>query len=310
VAKERVVTALASALADYLAVRRAVGYRLEADGRQLAAFVAHLDAGGIDTVTVTTAVEWAAATPQGGNGFRRLTTIRGFARYLQALDPAHEVPPPGLLPARTTRPVPHLYSEADIAVLMAAARVLQPTSWAATLETIIGLLWTTGMRIGEVLRLNTADLDPDTGVLTVWLSKFGKSRLVPLTPSTISALSAYRERVPTTFPVTVPAMFVTPRAQRVAYPRFNLAFANLLDTTGITAAAGRRPRAHDLRHSFAVRTLLGWYRDGADVQAMLPRLSTYLGHVEPSSTYWYLSAAPELTALAAERLEHRGEAGR
>jgi integrase/recombinase XerD len=304
------MTALASALADYLAVRRAVGYRLEADGRQLAAFVAHLDARGIDTVTVTAALEWAAATPQGGNGFRRLTTIRGFARYLQALDPAHEVPPPGLLPARTTRPVPHLYSEADIAVLMDAAGTLQPTSWAATLETIIGLLWTTGMRIGEVLRLNTADLDPDTGVLTVWLSKFGKSRLVPLTPSTITALGAYREQVPTTIPVTVPAMFVTPGGQRVAYGRFNLAFANLLDTTGITAAAGRRPRAHDLRHSFAVRTLLGWYRDGVDVHAMLPRLSTYLGHVEPSSTYWYLSAAPELMALAAERLEHRGEAGR
>lgn len=233
--------------------------------------------------------------------------VRGFARYLQAIDPAHEVPPTGLLPVRTARPVPHLYSDVDITMLMDAARVLNPASWGATVETIIGLLWATGMRIGEVLRLNTADVDPDTGVLTVWLSKFGKSRLVPLAPSTIAALNRYRDRLPAT---TDPAMFVTPAGRRVGYQRFNAAFGDLLDSAGITTADGRRPRAHDLRHSFAVRTLLGWYRDGADVQALLPRLSTYLGHVEPASTYWYLSAAPELMALAAERLDHHSEGRR
>jgi integrase/recombinase XerD len=301
-AGERVVSALGSALAEYLAVRRAVGYRLTEDGRQLGRFVAHLDANGIDTVTAAVAVEWAAGTPRGGHGAHRLTMIRGFARYLQALDPAHEIPPTGLLPARTTRPVPHLYIEADITTLMAAARALDPPLWGATVETIIGLLWATGMRVGEVLRLNGADLDADRGVLTVWLSKFNKSRLVPITASTITALGHYRSQLPP--PSTDAAMFVTPDGRRVAYRKFNLTFAGLLDTSGITAAAGRRPRAHDLRHSFAVRTLLGWYRSGVDVQAMLPRLSTYLGHVEPASTYWYLSAAPELMALAAERLDH------
>lgn len=292
---------LKTALGDYLAVRRAVGYRLDDDGRQLARFVAHLDASDITVVTVATAVDWAAATPNGGSGAGRLRAVRGFARYLQALDPANEVPPTGLLPVRTARPVPHLYSDADIGVLMNAARVLDPPSWGATVETIIGLLWATGMRIGEVLRLNPVDLDPDTGVLTVWLSKFGKSRLVPLAPTTVTALNRYREQLPATVDL---AMFVTPAGRRVDYNRFNAAFVNLLDHAGITTADGRRPRAHDLRHSFAVRTLLGWYRDGADVQALLPRLSTYLGHVEPSSTYWYLSAAPELMALAAERLDH------
>ncbi len=298
------MTALGVALADYLAVRRAVGYRLEEAGRLLARFVAHLDADGIDTVTVAVAARWAATTPRGGNGARRLTVIRGFARYLQALDPTHEVPPTGLLPVRRTRPVPHLYSDADIAALTEAARALRPPLWAATVETIIGTLWVTGMRVGEVLRLNTADLDPDTGVLTVWLSKFGKSRLVPLAPSTIAALGRYRAQLPAT--VTTPAMFVTPDGQRVCYPKFHRVFVKLLDRTKISTADGRRPRAHDLRHSFAVRTLLGWYRDGADAQALLPRLSTYLGHVEPASTYWYLSAAPELMALAAQRLEQRG----
>jgi len=292
---------LETALGDYLAVRRAVGYRLDDDGRQLARFVADLDARGIDTVTVAIAVEWAAATPNGGNGAHRLAAIRGFARYLQALDPTHEVPPPGVLPNRVRRAIPHLYSETDIAVLMTAARNLARSPWNVTIETVIGLLWSTGMRIGEVLRLNTADLDPATGVLTVWLAKFGKSRLVPLAPSTITALESYRRQLPRD--LTTPAMFIGPDDRRATYPRFNATFVELLDSTGITTAAGRRPRAHDLRHSFAVRTLLGWYRDGVDVQAMLPRLSTYLGHVEPASTYWYLSAAPELMALAAQRLE-------
>jgi integrase/recombinase XerD len=296
------MTALGSALTDYLAVRRAVGYRLQADGRHLTRFVAHLDVHGIDIITVAVALEWAAATPRGGSGADRLTAIRGFTRYLQALDPAHEVPPTGMLPKRAARPAPHLYSKADITALMGAAQVLEPALWAATVETIIGLLWATGMRVGEALRLNTADVDFDRGVLTVWLSKFAKTRLVPLASSTVTALGRYRDRFAST--PTTPAMFIGPDGRRVTYQRFRRTFAGLLDTTGISAAVGRRPRAHDLRHSFAVRTLLGWYHDGADVQAMLPRLSTYLGHVEPASTYWYMSAAPELMALAAERLDH------
>jgi integrase/recombinase XerD len=301
VASERDVTALADALVDYLAVRRAVGYKLTADAKVLARFVANLDSRAIDTVTVAAAVEWATGTPRGGSGVARLTTIRGFARYLQALDAAHQVPPTRLLPRRKDRAVPHLYSDADIAALMNAARALEP-SQASTFETIIGMLWVTGMRIGEVLRLNTSDLDPDTGVLTVWLSKFGKSRHVPLEASTITALTTYREGLAPTAATT--AMFVSGNGQRVTYQKFYLAFVELLDTAGITTADGRRPRAHDLRHSFAVRTLLGWYRTDADVHALLPRLSTYLGHVEPSSTYWYLSAAPELMTLAAQRLDH------
>lgn len=296
------MTVLASALVDYLAVRRAVGYKLVTDQHELSAFVAHLDANGADTVTVVAAVEWAAATPRGGSGAHRLTMIRGFARYLQALDPAHEVPPPGLLRVRGGRRVPHLYSDADVEALMDAAGSLQPAAWAATVNTIIGLLWVTGMRVGEVLRLNTIDLDVDTAVLTVWLSKFNKSRLVPITACTVAALVDYRAKMPAT--AADPAMFVTPAGQRVGYQRFHRAFVKLLDHTGTVTNTGVRPRIHDIRHSFAVRTLLGWYRDGVDVNAMMPRLSTYLGHVEPANTYWYLSAAPELMALAAQRLDH------
>ena len=305
------MSVIASDLAGYLALRRALGYKLVDDGRQLAQFVAYLDAHDTATVTVATALDWATGTTSAGNGARRLSVVRGFARYLQAVDPAHEVPPVGLLPNRTTRPVPHLYSDVETTALMNAARALEPPVWAATVETVIGLLWVTGMRVGEVLRLNVADIDTD-GVATVWLSKFNKSRHVPLTASTLTALAAYARLRRDLLPAAegTPAVFVSMGGQRLSYPVFLKAFVSLLDTTGLSTGPGRRPRIHDFRHSFAVRTLLGWYRDGSDVQALLPRLSTYLGHVAPSSTYWYLSAAPELMAVAAERLDRHREGTR
>ncbi|MEP7115069.1 MAG: tyrosine-type recombinase/integrase [Ilumatobacteraceae bacterium] len=302
------MSALAQAAGDYLAVRRALGYKLEADGRLLEMFVADLDAQGIDVVTVAAAVAWAANTARGGNGAGRLTTIRCFTRYLQALDPAHQVPPIGILPARRTRPVPHLYTDTEIAALLDAARQLDPPLRAATVETVIGLLSVTGMRVGEVLRLNTVDVDVDAGVLTVWLSKFGKSRHVPITPSTVVALDRYleiRRRLAQT--TTTNALFVDVAGTRLAYPALLATFHDMVDISEISTGSAP-PRIHGFRHSFAVRTLLGWYRDGADVQALLPRLSTYLGHVAPSSTYWYLSASPELMAIAADRLDQNREA--
>ena len=304
------MSALAQAAADYLAVRRALGYKLEADGRLLEMFVADLDAQGIDVVTVAVAVAWATNTTRRDNGARRLTPIRGFARYLQALDPVHQVPPLGILPTRRTRPVPHLYTDTEIAALMGAARRLDPPLRAATVATVIGLLSVTGMRVGEVLRLNTVDVDLHARVLTVWLSKFGKSRHVPIAASTLAALDRYlelrRRHVPN--PATN-ALFVNATGTRLAYPALLATFHHLADISEISTGPPR-PRIHDFRHSFAVRTLLGWYRDGADVQALLPRLSTYLGHVAPSSTYWYLSASPELMAIVADRLDHHREASR
>ena len=300
------MTSLDVALVDYVAVRRAVGYKLDGVDGLLGRFIAHLHTSGIDTLTVTCAVEWATTTGRGGSPARRLTIIRGFARYMQALDSAHQVPPPRILPVNRSRPTPYLYSDDDITAVMAAARRLQPAQLAATTETIIGLLWVTGMRVGEVLALNVGDFNQDSGVVTVWLSKFAKSRHVPVASSTVAALARYRTLHPASDPTA--AMFATPKGRRVSYNKFAEVFAELLTDTGLITVAGGRPRIHDLRHSFAVRTLLGWYRDGTDVHAMLPRLSTYLGHVEPSSTYWYLSAAPELMALAAQRLEHHQEA--
>jgi integrase len=295
------MTAVGSAAQEYLAVRRAVGYKLGSEGVTLDRFVAFLDARAETIVTVALALEWAAGAPRGGVA-DRLRVVRGFARYLQAIDPAHEVPPVGLVPVRRHRPVPRLYAADEIVAMTTAARTLKPRLRAATTETVIGLLAVTGMRIGEVLRLDRADIDLDTAVLTIWFSKFNKSRHVPVSATTAAALARYdtlRRRL--TRASSTGAFFVGADGGRLTYRAFTADFHAAVAAAGIATAA-RQP-IHGFRHSFAVATLVGWYRDGADVQALLPRLSTYLGHVDPASTYWYLSATPELLALAAERLD-------
>jgi len=299
------MSGLHGALDEYLALRRAVGFKLIAAGTLLPGFVAYLDSVGAETITIETALAWALRTSNPARASTRLAVVRGFARYLQALDPRTEVPEPRLLVAARGRPIPYLYSEGEITSLMAAARALAPSLWAATCETVIGLLWATGMRIGEVLRLERSDVRWDESVLVVRLAKFDKSRYVPLAASTLCALAAYDEqRRRQRLCPDPPSFFVSIAGGRLNYLGIHREFAGLLSKTGIpTIHRARRPRLHDLRHSFAVRTLLGWYRAGEDVQALLPRLSTYLGHVDPTSTYWYLSAAPELLAMAATRLE-------
>ena len=234
----------------------------------------------------------------------RLTVVRGFARWLQASDPATEVPPLGWLPPRR-RTTPYLYSADDVAALLAAARRVRWPLPAASYETLIALLAVTGMRIGEAIRLDRSDLSPGEGLLTISDSKFGKSRQLLLHPSTVSALGCYLRRRGELSPAPgEPAVFVHPAGNRLNYEAVQQMFKVLLGRAGIRPRSDRcRPTIHGLRHSFAVNTLIRWYREGADVQARLPQLSTWLGHADPKWTYWYLSASPELLALAAERLE-------
>ena len=222
------------------------------------------------------------------------------------------MPPPGLLPAKPHRAVPYLYSDADIAALMAAARQFRSPLRAATFEALVGLLAVTGLRIGEALRLDRDDVDLAEGVLRIRVSKFGKSREVPVHASTVDALAAYARRRDQLCPrPTGPSFFVSTAGTRLLYCSAHLAWLELVRRAGLQPRSAKcRPRPHDLRHSFAVRTLLGWYRDGADVAARMPLLSTYLGHVHPANTYWYLSAAPELLALVAARLDAADSARR
>lgn len=296
---------LRAALDDYLQIRRALGFKLKRAGQLLPQFVAYLERAGAETITTDLAVAWATQ-PQDAHPewwAHRLSEVRGFARHLQALDPQTEVPPDDLMPRQACRATPYLYSEAEIAALMQAARALRPSVRAATYETLVGLLTVTGMRVGEAIRLDRNDLDWNSGLLTVRNSKFGKSRQVPLHHSVVDALAAYARRRDTLSPRTE-SFFVSIKGTRLIYQGVDCTFLRLVRAAGLRQrSAACRPRLHDLRHTFAVRTLLDWYRAGLDVEARLPLLSTYLGHFEPSGTYWYLSASPELMALASQRLE-------
>jgi len=302
---------LQQALADYLSIRRALGFKLEQAERLLAQFVAYLHDHNADAPTIDHALAWArlpaAAAPRWWA--HRLSTVRGFAAHLHALDPRAEVPPPGLIRCGPRRATPYLYSQADITALVHAAGTLPRPLGAATYQTLIGLLAVTGMRVGEAIRLDRDDLDADhDGLLRVLHSKFGKSRLVPLHPGTVAALRDYLQVRDELLPApTSPALLISTAGTRLRYNNVWRTFHRLVRQAGLTArSASCRPRIHDLRHSFAVRTVLDWYAGGADVPALLPRLSTYLGHTDPTHTYWYLSAAPELLALAGQRVDaHR-----
>jgi integrase len=298
---------LHDALDNYLAIRRSLGYKLARTGLLLADFVGYLETNGTGTITTDRALTWATLPPNEASDWwaQRLSVVRAFARHLHAIDPAHEVPPVGLLPGRSHRATPYLYSDADIAALMAAAQGFRSPLRVATFKTLVGLLAVTGLRIGEALRLDRGDVGLAHGVLTIRLSKFGKSREVPLHASTVDALAAYARRRDEFHPrALAPALFVSTAGTRLLYCNAHLSWLDLVRRAGLKPRSAKcRPRPHDLRHSFAVRTLLGWYRDGGDVQARMPLLSTYLGHVHPGNTYWYLSAAPELLNLVAARLD-------
>lgn len=301
------MTALADAAADYLALRRRLGHDLADAHRLLPRFVAYLDSIDEDTVTIAAAITWSMAPevdPASSVWPRRMIVARGFARHMTGIDPATEVPPVGLIPSRQRWRPPFLFTGDQVEQLVAAAS--SAVRWrlpAATHSTLLGLLAVTGMRVGEALKLDDGDIDWIDGVLHVRESKFGKSRLVPLDQTTVDALRAFVTTRDGLIERQVPAVFVSIRGNRLIYACVQETFRRLCDTTRIGVEAANRPRIHDLRHSFAVNTLIGWHRDGENVDARLPALSTYLGHRDPRSTYWYLSAAPELLALAARRIE-------
>ncbi|HUP68357.1 MAG TPA: tyrosine-type recombinase/integrase [Acidimicrobiales bacterium] len=306
------MSALDAHVEDYLRLRRALGYKLERHGMLLPKLVAYLEAAGATTVTSELAIEWARLPERArpNHWAARLAVARGFARYLKAIDPATEVPPPGVFPARRHRPTPYLWSQEEICGLLEGARVLAFPLRAATHEALFGLLATTGMRLGEAIGLERDDVDLGAGVITVRDAKFDRSRLVPLHPSVAEALSRYsasRDRLCSRPPST--AFFLSAAGTRLQRSGVDKTLRKITTSIGIRTATVR-PRAHDLRHSFAVATLIRWLRSGVNVDEHMAVLSTYLGHVSPADTYWYLSASPELMALAAERLDARFGASR
>lgn len=298
---------LDQAVREYLAVRRALGFKLDREGQLLHDFARYCAVRGEPALTVAAAVAWATLPQDADPSWRaaRLTAVRTFARWRAAFDPATEVPPAGLLPQRSRRADPYPYSDADIAALLERARAIRSPLRAATYQTLIGLLAVSGMRVGEAIALDRGDTDLDQSVLHIRHGKFGKARVVIFHPSTAEALRGYARIRDAHWPVPkTPAFFISTAGTRLIYNNVHQCFHHLAAEAGLTPLGPRcRPRIHDLRHRFALQTLLGWYRDGTGIAQQLPALSAYLGHVRPQDTYWYLRATPELLALAAERLQ-------
>ncbi|MDQ5861499.1 MAG: tyrosine-type recombinase/integrase [Actinomycetota bacterium] len=293
---------VAQLIEDYLRLRRSLGFKLERSGLLLVQFHQHLQEKNITAITVEVMGDWAIL-PGGKRQWHaaRLGTLRSFARWAHVFDSTIEVPPAGLLPAQGERLVAFVYSSEEITALMAAASEIHTPLVAATYRTLIGLLAATGLRVGEAIRANRRDLTQ--GVLTVADTKFGKTRLVPLHPTTVAVLDDYaRLRDEILGQVPTDALFVSLAGTRLIYKNVAFVFHRLVGKARILPRSSRcRPRLHDLRHTFAVSTMLDAYRHDRNAAEVLPILSTYLGHASPGSTYWYLQADPHLLAAAAER---------
>jgi integrase/recombinase XerD len=296
---------LHQALADYLTMRRALGYKMDKAERLLGQFTAFAGERGETHIRTETALAWATL-PSGADVIwtsRRLAEVRLFARHLHTLDPRIEVPPADLLPAHVRRATPYLYTPQEIAALMQAAVILRGSHVQATYRTLIGLLAATGMRIGEAISLDRDDFDASSGMVTIRHGKFDKARALPLHPSTVAALDDYLRRDDRPRKGNTPTLLISSTGKRLRYTVVQPIFHKLLQHCGIgPRSAACRPRIHDLRHSFAVSTIVDDYRSG-NPGSRLAILSTYLGHADPGATYWYLSAAPELLGLAGDRLE-------
>lgn len=298
---------LAAHAQAYLAMRRALGYRLVDHDRLLDGLLATVEARGESHLSVDAALDWAVAdgAVSRAQAATRLSVARRFATYLAAFDPATQVPPARLLPGGTVRSTPYIFTGDQVQGLIAAARRLSPPLRAASMATFLGLLAATGLRPGEARRLDRDDVDLTAGLLVVRNSKAGKSRIVPLHPTTVAALARYARRRDRLCPHPAEAAFLLwTDGQRLTTTAVTTTFRRLRVQVGITVPPGRRaPRPHDLRHTFAVDTIAGWHADGVDVQRRLPVLSTYLGHLNPANTYWYCQAVPQLMGVVADRVE-------
>ena len=297
---------------DYLRLRRSLGFKLKNAGVLLASLVRYAEqVGHQGPLTTKLAVAWAqqTASKDPTAAARRLAPVQMFARHQAALDPATEIPPEGILgEVSRRRPQPHIYSDDEIGMLLDQCRQLTPRGGLRPVAytTLFGLLACTGLRLSEACRLDRADVDLDAGVLTVSLTKFRKTRLVPLDPTAVGALEDYLAVRDARVGVGATGRLL--RTERTDHLKADTAlktFCRIRQRLGWSAQGrAHRPRIHDLRHTFAVRRLLAWYVEGVDIDAKMLALSTYLGHAKPSDTYWYLSAIPELMAVTSHRFEH------
>jgi len=300
---------LRQAVDEYIALRQAMGFKLHEESRLLPRFIDFLEDQGEVFITRDLAVRWATQcrAAQPAEWAKRLRFVRVFARYRSATDPRTQIPPTGLLPYRARRAEPYIYNDDEInRLLQAADQLCSPTGLRAhTYVTALGLLAVTGMRISELVTLDNEDVDLAHGQLTIRDAKFGKSRWLPLHPTTQQALQRYVQRRDQQYPIPLSSsFFVSEQGTRLTSCTVRAIFVQLSRQIGLRRSTDSHgPRLHDFRHRFAVQTLLRWYQEGVDVEQHLPELSTYLDHVKVSDTCWYLSATPELLQLALQRSE-------
>ncbi|MDX1121832.1 tyrosine-type recombinase/integrase [Sinorhizobium medicae] len=300
----------------YLSIRRRLGADLSTDERILRRFAAFVDNNGAEYIDTRLIMRWLESLPSASAGTRgaRFRVARQFAAWLHGTDPRHKVPPQGLVPGHVQRVHPHIYSDAEIIAIIEHARSL-PSVYGMrglTCSTLFGLIAVTGLRINEALRLDQTDLDIETGVLRVRFGKLGKERLLPLDPTVAQKLESYGRERDRLLGRRSEALFVACKGHRLGDCGARYNFALVCQQIGLRPRQdykrhGRGPRIHDLRHTFAVRTMLNWYRSGHDVGREMIKLTTWLGHASPTDTYWYLEAVPELLELAAARITSAAE---
>jgi integrase len=296
-------------VAEYVALRRKLGFKLRRASLELPRFAAFLEGEGAPHITTTLALRWALEDPDSSAVTRsdRLGMVRRFAAWRRASDPDTEIPPSGLLPRRYQRPAPYIYSDEQVQQLVAGARDLPSARGVRglTCSVLFALLAVTGMRVGEAVALDRTDVDLESGVLTVREGKYGKSRFIPLDPTTQRALVDYAKETAARFPGSkTPALFVSERGRRMSTWSAGDNFIKVLrglELRPMGHRRGRGPRLHDLRHRFAVYTLIRWYRAGADIDREMPKLATFLGHTSVAEVYWYLQAVPELLSAATDK---------
>ena len=301
------MSGLKKAARDYVKMRRALGYKRQGVSTLLSDFVAFLERQGTTHITIPLAVQWAQRkTARPSEWARRLTCVRGFARYWSATDPQTQIPPWSLLPHRPARARPYLYTDTEIRQLLQAARQLGGLR-GLTYYCLFGLLSVTGLRVSEVLNLKVDHVDFKQGLLVVVGAKFGKSRLVPIHATTQEVIAHYARARDRAFGRELADFFVSQRGNRLDGGQVRRTFYRLSRNIGLRGpTASHGPRLHDFRHRFAARDLINWYRSGQEVERRLPVLSTYLGQVHVSDTYWYLTICPELMGLVVDRLEKHG----
>jgi integrase len=307
---------MVSQVQDYLATRRQMGFHLAIAGRQLLAFARFTDrTGHRGPVTFELAVRWAQSSPRATRltWARRLELLRPFTKYRSQFDAGTEIVPRTFFGPAHRRLIPHIYTEQEIACLLQAASSLPPVGGLRplTYHTLFGLLAVTGLRFSEALNLKPQDVALEHALLTVRQTKFRKSRLVPLHPTTAAALKRYAEaRQRKLGGVNIEAFFVSDRGKPLAERTVHHTFQKLRAQMGWVARGGHAaPRIHDLRHTFICHGMLRSYRQQQPIDNMIDALSTYVGHAKVSDTYWYVTATPELMAVAAQRFAEFVEGG-